>query len=49
MTYDLMERTGTLDTAFDVIGYVDKDAEKVLGKDLSYDTEGHVISGGIPE
>ena len=48
MTYDLMHLEGITDSAFDIIGYVDKDAEKVLGEDLSYDKEGHIISGGIP-
>jgi len=49
MTYDLMHLEGITNSAFDVIGYVDKDAEKVLGEDLSYDKEGHIISGGIPQ
>ena len=49
MTYDLMHRLNIASTAFDIIGYVDKDAEKALGEDLSYDKEGHIISGGIPQ
>lgn len=47
MTYDLLNRYGVLSVSFDVIGFVDKDAEKLLGDDLSYDKKGHVISGGI--
>lgn len=47
MTYELMYKTDVLNTSFDVIGFVDKDAEKVLGDDVSYDKTGHMISGGI--
>ena len=47
MTYDLLRETNILSTAFDAIGFVDKDAEKILGSDLSYDKTGHIISGGI--
>lgn len=47
MTYELMYKTDVLNTSFDVIGFVDKDTEKVLGDDVSYDKTGHMISGGI--
>ena len=47
MTYDLLRETNVLSTAFDTIGFIDKDAEKILGSDLSYDKYGHIVSGGI--
>ena len=48
MAYDLMNvKDGLLNNTFDTIGFIDKDIERVLGDDLSYDKTGHVISGGV--
>lgn len=48
MAYDLMYNyRHSLSSTFDTIGYVDKDIEKVLGDDISYDKTGHSISGGV--
>ena len=45
--YDYLRSISKLTTAFDVIGFIDKDVEKQFLPGISYDETGHVISGGV--
>ena len=42
MLYDLAIKNGLIDNSVDILGYVDKDVEKILGKDIDIYHEDNV-------